>query len=68
MAGIPLFTWNWVMTTITTDDKGLIAGEVKINTMTGAVPAYRAAPAGKWSITSYEKQDSHPTSVGFMIS
>ncbi|HKA42592.1 MAG TPA: dienelactone hydrolase family protein [Burkholderiales bacterium] len=31
-------------TTITTDTKGLTAGEVKIQTMTGAVPAYRAHP------------------------
>jgi carboxymethylenebutenolidase len=31
-------------TTITTDTAGLTAGEVKIQTMTGAVPAYRAAP------------------------
>src|SRR5690348_5225993 len=31
-------------TTLTTDDKGLVAGEVKINTMTGTVPAYRAHP------------------------
>jgi carboxymethylenebutenolidase len=31
-------------TAIATDDKGLLAGEVKVQTMTGAVPAYRAAP------------------------
>ena len=31
-------------TTITTDTNGLIAGEVKIPTMTGPVPAYRAHP------------------------
>ena len=31
-------------TTITTDTSGLVAGEVKIQTMTGAVPAYRALP------------------------
>jgi carboxymethylenebutenolidase len=31
-------------TTITTDTNGLIAGEVKIQTMTGPVPAYRAMP------------------------
>ena len=31
-------------TTITTDTTGLIAGEVKIQTMTGPVPAYRAMP------------------------
>ena len=31
-------------TVITTDDKGLVAGEVKLQTMTGAVPAYRAHP------------------------
>jgi carboxymethylenebutenolidase len=31
-------------TAISTDAKGLIAGEVKIQTMTGPVPAYRAMP------------------------
>lgn len=31
-------------TAIATDDKGLLAGEVKVQTMTGAVPAYRAVP------------------------
>jgi carboxymethylenebutenolidase len=31
-------------TAISTDTKGLVAGEVKIQTMTGAVPAYRAMP------------------------
>ena len=31
-------------TTISTDTQGLIAGEVKIQTMTGPVPAYRAMP------------------------
>ena len=31
-------------TTITTDTTGLVAGEVKIQTMTGPVPAYRAMP------------------------
>jgi len=31
-------------TTITTDTQGLTAGEVKIQTMTGPVPAYRAMP------------------------
>jgi len=31
-------------TAISTDTKGLIAGEVKIQTMTGPVPAYRALP------------------------
>ena len=31
-------------TTITTDTTGLTAGEVKIQTMTGPVPAYRALP------------------------
>ncbi len=31
-------------TTITTDTKGLVAGEVTIQTMTGTVPAYRAHP------------------------
>jgi carboxymethylenebutenolidase len=38
-------------TAIATDDKGLIAGEVKVQTMTGAVPAYRAVP---------DKNDRHP--------
>lgn len=37
-------------TTITTDDKGLIAGEVKIPVPGGQIPAYRAAPAGKQSL------------------
>ncbi|HET6492506.1 MAG TPA: dienelactone hydrolase family protein [Burkholderiales bacterium] len=39
-------------TTIITDDKGLVAGEVKIQTMTGAVPAYRAHPdkSGKFPV------------------
>jgi carboxymethylenebutenolidase len=31
-------------TTITTDTQGLTAGEVKVQTMTGPVPAYRAMP------------------------
>jgi carboxymethylenebutenolidase len=31
-------------TTISTDTKGLVAGEVTVSTMTGAVPAYRALP------------------------
>jgi carboxymethylenebutenolidase len=31
-------------TAISTDAKGLVAGEVKIQTMTGPVPAYRAMP------------------------
>lgn len=31
-------------TVIATDDRGLVAGEVKVQTMTGAVPAYRAHP------------------------
>lgn len=38
-------------TTIATDDKGLLAGEVKVQTMTGAVPAYRAVP---------DKNGKHP--------
>jgi carboxymethylenebutenolidase len=38
-------------TAIATDDKGLLAGEVKVQTMTGAVPAYRAAP---------DKNGKHP--------
>ena len=32
------------MSTITTDTQGLTAGEVKIETRDGPVPAYRAAP------------------------
>ena len=32
------------LTTITTDSKGLVAGEVKIDTRDGPVPAYRAHP------------------------
>ena len=31
-------------TTISTDTQGLVAGEVKVQTMTGPVPAYRALP------------------------
>ena len=31
-------------TAISTDTQGLIAGEVRIQTMTGPVPAYRALP------------------------
>src|SRR5688572_29751099 len=31
-------------TAISTDTKGLVAGEVKIQTMTGPIPAYRAMP------------------------
>ena len=38
-------------TAIATGNEGLIAGEVKIQTMTGAVPAYRAAP---------DKNGKHP--------
>jgi carboxymethylenebutenolidase len=34
-------------TTITTDTQGLTAGEVKIATKDGEIPAYRAAPAGR---------------------
>jgi carboxymethylenebutenolidase len=33
------------MSTITTDTQGLVAGEVKIDTRDGPVPAYRALPA-----------------------
>ena len=49
------FAWSVqpiASTTITTDDKGLVAGEVQIDTMTGAVPAYRAHPdkSGKFPV------------------
>jgi len=39
-------------TVITTDTQGLVAGEVKLNTMTGPLPAYRAAPerGGKFPV------------------
>ena len=39
-------------TVITTDDKGLVAGEVNLQTMTGAVPAYCAHPdrSGKFPV------------------
>ncbi len=37
-------------TTITTDDKGLLAGEVRIPVADGTIPAYRAAPAGRTSL------------------
>jgi carboxymethylenebutenolidase len=33
--------------TITTDTKGLVAGEVKVPTSDGTMPAYRAVPEGK---------------------
>ena len=38
-------------TTIATDDKGLVAGEVRVPTMTGPIPAYRAMP---------DKNGKHP--------
>jgi carboxymethylenebutenolidase len=34
-------------TVITTDSQGLVAGEIRIPTKDGEIPAYRAAPAGK---------------------
>ncbi len=37
-------------TLITTDSKGLIAGEVKIPVADGSIPAYRAAPEGKTNL------------------
>jgi carboxymethylenebutenolidase len=39
-------------TTISTDDKGLVAGEVSVRTMTGPIPAYRALPdkSGKFPL------------------
>ncbi len=37
-------------TVITTDSKGLTAGEVKIPVADGSIPAYRAAPAGKTNL------------------
>ncbi|MCU0940366.1 MAG: dienelactone hydrolase family protein [Burkholderiaceae bacterium] len=39
-------------TMITTDTQGLTAGEVKIKTADGEMPAYRAAPAGKTSLAT----------------
>ena len=39
-------------TAISTDIQGLVAGEVQVQTMTGAVPAYRAHPdrSGKFPL------------------
>ena len=37
-------------TTITTDDKGLLAGQVMIPVADGSIPAYRAAPVSKTSL------------------
>src|SRR5688572_9409619 len=42
--GFALMVQPIASTTITTDEKGLTAGEVRIQTMTGPVPAYRAMP------------------------
>ena len=39
-------------TTITTDSQGLTAGEVKIPTKDGQMPAYRAMPAGKTGLAT----------------
>lgn len=39
-------------TMITTDTQGLTAGEVKIRTADGEMPAYRAAPAGKTGLAT----------------
>jgi carboxymethylenebutenolidase len=39
-------------TMITTDTQGLTAGEVKIPTADGAMPAYRAMPAGKTGLAT----------------
>jgi len=39
-------------TMITTDTQGLTAGEVKIKTANGEMPAYRAAPAGKTNLAT----------------
>jgi carboxymethylenebutenolidase len=39
-------------TMITTDTQGLTAGEVKITTGDGQMPAYRAAPAGKTGLAT----------------
>ncbi len=39
-------------TMITTDTQGLTAGEVKIKTADGEMPAYRAAPAGKTGLAT----------------
>jgi len=50
--GFARLTQPIASTTITTETKGLVAGEVKIATMTGPVPAYRAHPdkAGKFPV------------------
>ena len=39
-------------TMITTDTQGLTAGEVKIPTKDGEIPAYRAMPAGKTGLAT----------------
>jgi carboxymethylenebutenolidase len=49
--GFALMVQPIASTTITTEEKGLIAGEVQIQTMTGPVPAYRAVP---------DKDGKHP--------
>lgn len=46
-AGFALATHPISAQTITTDTAGLTAGEVKIATKDGEIPAYRAMPAGK---------------------
>jgi carboxymethylenebutenolidase len=49
--GFALMVQPIASTTITTEEKGLIAGEVQMQTMTGPVPAYRAVP---------DKDGKHP--------
>src|SRR3546814_222487 len=46
-SGFALAAGPAVATAIATDDKGLVAGQVRIPVQGGDIPAYRAAPAGK---------------------
>src|SRR3546814_9028054 len=47
ISGFALAAGPAVATAIATDDKGLVAGQVRIPVQDGDIPAYRAAPAGK---------------------
>src|SRR3546814_4428078 len=47
ISGFALAAGPAVATAIATDDKGLVAGQVRIPVQGGDIPAYRAAPAGK---------------------